>query len=445
MRIPYIFLQVKEKPMFDIKRYDLIKEEIYETVLSNGLRLTVIPKKGFAKQFAMYAADYGSNNIKFYPVGTDKPVEVPLGIAHFLEHKMFDNEGGVNVFEKFAKYGAQPNAFTSYDMTAYYFTSTDDFYKNLGILMNYVNSPYFTEESVEKEKGIIAQEITMYDDEPDWALIKGFLNSVYFNHPVKNDIAGDVKSISGITHDMLYLCYNSFYNPENMALVMSGDISPDEALKYAERFAAEDKREIPHGKVRKCTFHEPEGVVKNLCEQRMDISRPKILYGFKDIHTGLCGRELLKRKIALQTALEIFAGRSSELYCGLYEKRITDDSFYCGYDAKNEYAYGYFAAETDRYDELVNEIKSAVISAKKNGLDKNAFGRVKKSFIGSLLRIFNRPESLVTASTRHIFAGINIFDYYDVLDKLSFEEVQSAFDSVLDDKYCAVSIIKPVK
>ena len=145
--------------MFDIKKFDLIKEEIYETVLTNGLRMIVIPKKGFSKQFAMYATNYGSNDIKFYPVGAKAPVEVPLGIAHFLEHKMFDNEDGVNVFEQFAKYGAQPNAFTNYDMTAYYFTSTDDFYENLEILINYVNSPYFTKESVEKEKGIIGQEI----------------------------------------------------------------------------------------------------------------------------------------------------------------------------------------------------------------------------------------------------------------------------------------------
>ena len=431
--------------MFDIKKFDLIKEEIYEIVLTNGLRMIVIPKKGFSKQFAMYATNYGSNDIKFYPVGAKAPVEVPLGIAHFLEHKMFDNEDGVNVFEQFAKYGAQPNAFTNYDMTAYYFTSTDDFYENLEILINYVNSPYFTKESVEKEKGIIGQEITMYDDEPDWAILTGFLKSIYFEHPVKNDIAGDIPSISKITHEMLYECYNNFYNPANMVLVLCGDLDPDEALKYAEQFTALDKRNLPTGEVIKCTYNEPDAIVQSRYEQAMDISRPKILYGFKDINVGLKGRELLKRKLAVQIALEIFAGRSSRLFSELYDAQIIDDTFDCGYEAKTDYAYGYFIAETDKYEQFEQEIKKRVESAKKYGLNKDAFERVKKSFIGSLLRIFNRPENLAIASTSHAFAGINIFDYYDVLNNISFDDIEKAFNSILDEKYCAVSIIKPVK
>lgn len=431
--------------MFDIKKNDLIKESIWETVLSNGLRLIVIPKKGFTKQFAMYATDYGSNDIKFYPVGSDNAVEVPLGIAHFLEHKMFDNENGINVFEQFAKYGAQPNAFTSYDMTAYYFASTDDFYKNLEILINYVNSPYFTKESVEKEKGIIAQEITMYDDEPDWALMRSFLNSIYINHPVKNDIAGDVKSITDITHDMLYLCYNNFYNPGNMALVIAGDLDPNEVYKYAEEYIANDKRKIPTGVVKKFTVNEPSDILRSRAEEYMDIARPKVLYGFKDNNIGLSGKELLKRRICLQIAFELFAGKSSDLFSTLYEKQIIDDSFDCAYDAKPEYAYGYFYAETEKYDEFTDKLKSAINNAKKNGLCGDSFERTKKSFIGSLIRTFNRLESLVISSTRHAFAGINIFDYYDILNNVTFEDVRSAFDTVFDEKYCNISLIKPNK
>lgn len=300
--------------MFNIKKCDLVKESIYETILPNGLKLISNPKKGFTKQFAMYATNYGSNNINFFPVNSDTPVEVPLGIAHFLEHKMFDNEDGINVMAQFAQSGAQPNAFTSYNITAYYFQSTDDFYKNLHILINYVNSPYFTEESVEKEKGIIAQEITMYDDEPDWALIRMFMQNCYHNHPVKNDIAGDVESIKKITHNMLYLCYNNFYNPANMVLVVGGDLNPEEVYNYAAKYVAEDKRNILVGEVKNVEINEPQEIVSPFSKKYMDISRPKVLFGFKDNKIGLKGKELIKRDISMQIALSSLAGKMSELF-----------------------------------------------------------------------------------------------------------------------------------
>lgn len=391
----------------------------------------------------MYAADYGSNSIEFCPVGKKDPVRVPLGIAHFLEHKMFDNENGQNVFELFAKYGAQPNAFTSYDMTAYYFECTEAFYENLHILIDYVNNPYFTAESVEKEKGIISQEITMYDDDPDWALISSFLRAIYHAHPVKNDIAGDVESIKEITDDMLYLCYNNFYNPGNMVLAVGGDVDPYTVYEKASEFCKEDKRSLPTGKVIKCSPEEPDSVVSRFSERKMDISRPKMIFGWKDKAPGITGKDLLRKRLSLQIALELFSGRSSGLYNRLYDEQIIDDSFDFGCEAKPDYAYAYFAAETEHYEMLAEELKKEISAAKGKGLDPKGFERIKKCYIGSLVTSFDRVDGIVHSLIRQHFAGIDIFDYYEVLDSITLEDVMEEFRRSFDEEHTALCVIKP--
>lgn len=429
--------------MFEIKEFPLLKETIYETTLSNGLRLIVIPKKGFTKQFAMYATDYGSNNIRFVPVGQTEAVEVPLGIAHFLEHKMFDNPNGENVFEQFAKYGASPNAFTGNGMTAYYFVSTDDFYENLHILINYVNSPYFTHESVEKEKGIIGQEITMYDDMEGWVIQKNLLQALYHNHPVRNDIAGDIESISKITHEMLYLCYNNFYNPANMVLVTVGDIDPDEVLEHAEKYVAEDKRALAVGKVVKPVIDEPSEIVKPYVEAYMDVARPIVMYGCKDNNVGYTGCDLLRRRHAVDIALELFAGSESDFYNDMYRAQVVDQSFEYGYTGETEYAYAYFSVETEKKDEFLAKLKEYIAKTKKDGFLEESFHRVKKSFLGDLIRVFNNVNSIAIHSTYRAFNGTTLFDYYDVLNSITLEDVTAAFASLFDEEYSAVSVILP--
>ncbi len=431
------------KPEFNIKKNALTKETLYEAYLPTGQKLIVIPKKGFTKQFAMYAADYGSNNIEFCPVGEDKPVKVPLGIAHFLEHKMFDNENGQNVFELFAKYGAQPNAFTSYDMTAYYFDCTEAFYDNLHILIDYVNNPYFTAESVEKEKGIISQEITMYDDDPDWALISAFLKAIYHFNPVRNDIAGDVESITSITNDLLYLCYNNFYNPGNMVLAVGGDVDPYTVYEKASEFCSEDKRSLRTGKVKKISPAEPESIVTHFSESRMDISRPKMIFGWKDKAPGIKGKALLRKRLSLQIALELFSGRSSKLYNKLYDDQIIDDSFDFSCEATSDYAYAYFAAETDEYEKLTEELKKEIALTKASGFDMREFERVKKCYIGSLVTSFDRVAGIVHSLVRQHFAGIDIFDYYEVLDSISLEDITEEFSRSFDEEHTALCVIRP--
>lgn len=429
--------------MFEIKESTLLNEKIYETVLSNGLRLIVIPKKGFAKQVAIYATDYGSNDIKFVPLGKKRSVKVPLGIAHFLEHKMFDNPDGKNVFELFAKYGASPNAFTSNDMTAYYFVSTNNFYDNLHILVNFVNSPYFTPESVEKEKGIIGQEITMYDDMPQWIIQKNLLAALYKNHPIKNDIAGDIESISQITSDMLYTCYNNFYNPANMVLVTVGDIDPEKVRLNAEKFICEDTRNLATGRISKTAFEEPRGIVAPFTQTEADISRPMVMYGYKDGNTGYTGKELFKRKLTASIALDLFAGSESDFFNDMYDKQIIDNSFDYRYTAESDYAYAEFDAETEHYEEFVSELKSYINKAKQNGFSQEIFNLIKKSYTGDIVRIFNSVNNIAMQSTDLAFDGVTLFDYYDILNGITSEDVTVMFNSMFDEKYCAVSLVLP--
>lgn len=429
--------------MFEIKESTLLNEKIYETVLSNGLRLIVIPKHGFAKQFAVYATDYGSNDIKFVPVGKKRSVRVPLGIAHFLEHKMFDNPDGKNVFELFAKYGASPNAFTSNDMTAYYFVSTNNFYENLHILINFVNSPYFTQESVESEKGIIGQEITMYDDMPQWIIQKNMLKALYNEHPIKNDIAGDIESISEITNDMLYLCYNNFYNPKNMVLIAVGDIDPEKVRIHAEKSIQEDKRELPADKIKTVSVDEPHKTASPLVQTTADVSRPMVMYGYKNFNTGLDGKDLLRHKLIANIALDLFAGSESDFFNDMYDKQIIDNSFDYRYTAETDYAYAEFYAETEHYNEFTDELKKYINRSKQNGFSQEIFELTKKSCTGDIVRIFNSVNNIAMQTLELAFGNVNLFDYYDILNSITLEDVTELFNSMFDEKFCSVSLILP--
>ena len=207
-----------------------LQEELYHEKLENGLEVYILPKKGFNKTFATFTTKYGSIDNHFVPLGSEEYIKVPDGIAHFLEHKLFEKEDG-DVFQQFSKQGASANAFTSFTRTAYLFSSTSNVELNLDTLMDFVQEPYFSEKTVEKEKGIIGQEITMYDDNPDWRLYYGVIQNLYENHPVRIDIAGTVESISHINKDLLYECYGTFYHPSNMLLFVVGPVNVEQTMK----------------------------------------------------------------------------------------------------------------------------------------------------------------------------------------------------------------------
>lgn len=417
-------------------------EEMYYGTHSSGLGIYIIPKKGYSKTYAIFGTRYGSVDSKFVVPGEKELTEVPDGIAHYLEHKMFDQSDGSNVFDKFSKYGGNANAFTSFNMTAYLFSATANIEENLETLMDYVQSPYFTEESVQKEQGIIGQEIRMYDDNGGWKLFFNFLNCLYQNHPVKKEIAGTVESISHITADYLYKCYNTFYNLSNMSIVVVGNV---DAARIAQVIEKGVKKNEPFGEeIKKVYPEEPKEIAKNYAEQKLSVAMPLFMLGFKDTDTGYGGERLLKKSIEINILLKMLFGKSSKLYKDLYEKGLINNSFSLEYTMQPDYGYSSIDGESSDpktvYDAVINEVERV----RKEGLSREDFERIKKVMWGQYIRSQNDVEDYAVTFMQHLFMGIDYFNYYDVYKTVTFEDVKNRFDEHFVKERSALSVVNPV-
>ncbi len=280
-----------------------VKEKVYTKKLENGLTVMIIPKKGMQKKYMIWGAHYGSNESSFIVPGEEKITTVPNGVAHFLEHKLFEQENGTNSLDVLTALGVEANAYTTNDHTAYLFECTDNFYEAMDELMDYVQHPYFTDENVEKEKGIIGQEIMMYDDYPDWRVYLNAMKAMYHENPVKIDIVGTIETIAKIDKEILYKCYQTFYNPSNMALVVCGDFKPEDILQEIKNRLIKTKAS---GEIKRIYPDEPEEIVQKKIEQKLEVSQPLYTIGIKD--TKKCD---VKKHIAIEMLLNIIIGRSS--------------------------------------------------------------------------------------------------------------------------------------
>ena len=416
---------------------DLIKEKMYKYEHESGLNVFVMPKKGFIKQYAMFATHYGSNDREFIIPGESEPTHVPDGIAHFLEHKMFEEESG-SVFEEFSKNGASANAYTNFTTTAYLFSCTDNFYSNLKLLLDFVQRPYFTDENVEKEKGIIAQEIRMYDDDPSWRLFFNMLGGLYHEHPVKIDIAGTIESISRIDKDILYKCYNTFYHPSNMVLFAVGDVDVD---KVAEIVNDSVKKEKRNGEIKRIYPDEPIKINKNYVEQKMSVSMPLFNVGFKDNDIGYGGKRLLKKDITTQICLEILAGRSSDLYEKLYNDGLIDTTFDVEYVGEVDHGYSIIGGQSVD-PEAVKKALIAKISSI-NKVDEGDFYRIKKKILGRFVKSFNSVESIAHNFISYYMKDINILDFTSVIEGITPDDVLNRFKTHFNEDNCVLSVVKP--
>ncbi len=422
------------------KRFDSITgESLYYKKHKSGLSIYIMPRKDYSTSYAVFATRYGSVDSKFVVPGEDKVTEVPDGIAHYLEHKLFDQPDGTNIFDEFAKYGGNANAFTSFNMTGYLFSSTDFFYENLKTLMSYVQTPYFTKESVEKEQGIIGQEIKMYDDNAAWRVFFNLLGCFYHNHPVKLDIAGTVESISKIDNELLYRCYNTFYNLSNMAIFVTGDIDPKEALsviegeiKNNEPFSEEIKRIYPD---------EPKEIAKKYCEQSIAVSKPLFMMGFKDTDVGYGGEALMKKSIEMEILTEMLFGKSTELYGRLYDEGLINNSFSVEFNPQIAYGFTAIEGESDDpkrvFDKIIKELEATKLS-------EEDFNRVKKVIWGDYIRSFNDIEGYAHTFITELFADSDYFDYPKIFESVSFEDVKKRFYQHFNSDYAALSVIKPI-
>ncbi|KXH80043.1 pitrilysin family protein [Sporosarcina sp. HYO08] len=423
-------------------QFDNIQETLYTKTLSNGLTVYILPKRGFSKTFVTFTTKYGSIDRMFEPRGKSEVVTVPDGIAHFLEHKMFEKEDG-DVFQKFSVNGASANAFTSFTRTAYLFSATDKLYENTEVLLDFVQEPYFTEKTVEKEKGIIAQEITMYDDQPDWRLYFGTIENMFHEHPVKIDIAGTVESIQHITADHLYECYNTFYHPSNMVLFVVGAVDPDEMIPFIEKNQNGKKFEAPHTITREFPT-EPDTVAIKDRTLTMDVTKPKLNVGMKCNHTNIEGEEMLIHELSSALVLDVLFGRSSTFYTEAYDEGLIDESFSYDFTMEKGFGFAMVASDTDQPEKLKEKILQTMKDMRTKGqISDEELDRLRKKKIGQFVRSLNSPEFIANQFTRYTFNKMNLFDVVPTLEKLTMKDLQNAFQSIADEGGHSVYTILP--
>ncbi|MDQ1146678.1 putative Zn-dependent peptidase [Bacillus sp. SORGH_AS 510] len=424
--------------------FDQLQEELYHEKMSNGLNVYILPKKGFNKTYATFTTKYGSVDNTFIPLGKDEYVKVPDGIAHFLEHKLFEKEDG-DVFQQFSRQGASANAFTSFTRTAYLFSSTSDVEKNLETLIDFVQEPYFSEKTVEKEKGIIGQEITMYDDNPDWRLYFGLIQNLYKNHPVKIDIAGTIESISHITKDWLYECYNTFYHPSNMLLFIVGPVDPEKIMNQVrENQGKKDYKEQPE--IKRKFEDEPVEAAEKKQVLEMNVQTSKSLVGIKALHVDQSGEEMLKNELTMNVLLDLLFGKSSENYNQLYSEGLIDETFSFDYTQEQGFGFAMVGGDTTEPDQLAEKLQKMLLDAKQNStLTEEQLERAKKKKIGSFLRAVNSPEYIANQFTRYAFNEMNLFDVVPTLEKITLQDVQSLANEVISEERFSVCQVIPKK
>ncbi len=421
--------------------FDQLQEELYYQKMDNGLQVYILPKKGFNKTYATFTTKYGSIDNHFLPLEKTDYVKVPDGIAHFLEHKLFEKEDG-DVFQQFSRQGASANAFTSFTRTAYLFSSTADVEQNLETLIDFVQDPYFTEKTVEKEKGIIGQEITMYEDNPDWRLYFGLIENMYHHHPVKIDIAGTIDSIAPITKDMLYECYHTFYHPSNMLLFIVGPVNPEDIMKQiTDNQAKKDYKAQPE--IQRKIDTEPVSVAKKSKVLQMNVQTSKCLVGIKALNTGLTGEAMQKHELTVNVLLDLLFSKSTENYNQLYSQGLIDETFSFDYTLENGFGFAMVGGDTSDPERLSQTITSMFFDAKSGTtLTEEALNRSKKKKIGSFLRAVNSPEYIANQFTRYAFNDMDLFAVVPILEQITLSDVkQAATELIAENRFTVCKVL----
>ncbi|TYR82783.1 insulinase family protein [Priestia megaterium] len=421
--------------------FSQLQEQLYHEKMDNGLEVYILPKPEFNKTFATFTTKYGSIDNQFIPLAQQEMAKVPDGIAHFLEHKLFEKEDG-DVFQQFSKQGASANAFTSFTRTAYLFSCTSNFQENLETLIDFVQDPYFSEKTVEKEKGIIGQEITMYDDNPDWRLYFGTIQNMYKNHPVKIDIAGTIESISHITKDLLYTCYETFYHPSNMLLFVVGPVDAEQVMtQIRDNQAQKDYQEMPE--ITRHFDQEPDTVAEKKQVLKMPVQSSKCMIGLKAKNPQRSGNEMLRHELAMNVILDHAFGKSSSYYEELYTDELIDETFSYDYTEEQGFGFALIGGDTEQPEKLYERVKQILLELKTKPLSEEELERVRKKKIGAFLRSLNSPEFIANQFTRYAFNDMNLFDVVETLEKLTVADIQQVMDDTINEESFTVCEVVP--
>lgn len=412
-----------------------IKEKAYIEKLENGMTVIIIPKNTTKKKYVIWGVNFGSIDNHFKVNGEE--IYIPDGVAHFLEHKMFEQENGKNSLDTLMALGIDANAYTTSDHTAYLFECTDHFYEGLDELMNYVQNPYFTNENVEKEKGIIAQEIKMYDDDPGWQLYMGILDCLYKNNPIKVDIAGTVESISKITPEVLYKCYNTFYALDNMTLVICGDFEPEKLLEEVKKRLTKNKT---YEKIERIYPEKEKTINKKYVEKNMNVSMPIFAIGIKDV--SKMDSEIVKKHIAIEILLNMIIGKSSDLYKKMYNQGLLLEEPSIDYEFSEEYAHIVISGQSNDSEEVYKMFKEEIENYKKNGLNIDHFERIKKKIYGDYVVEYNSVSEIARMFLTDHMKKISSFDYIEQYKVITKEYVEQVLKEIFNNEYMALAIVK---
>lgn len=410
-----------------------IGDSYYKIDHPTGLTIYVYPKEGYNSAYAIFGTKYGSINTKFSVDGGNR-ITVPDGIAHYLEHKLFESEEG-DAFARYAKTGANANAYTSFEKTCYLFSCTDKFDESLEILLDFVQDPYFTAQTVAKEQGIIGQEIKMYDDSPEWRVMFNMLEGMYKNHPVKIDIAGTVDTIAEITAEKLYEVYNVFYNLNNMVLCVSGNVTVEQVLKTANKML---KKSENHD-IKNYFEEEPYEICEPYVEQSFPVSMPIFNLGFKELADSLLD---VKKLAYTDILLAMIASQTSQLYRELLDNNLINSSFSYELFEGPGYCSVIFGGESRAPKQAAEIIKQYISKLKKDGLEKSDFEISKKSVYGDAVSALNSVSSISNAIADYHFNGNELFSYIDAIADATFNDISNRLSEMLDVNNCTLSVVK---
>lgn len=412
---------------------ELTGDSYYKINHQSGLEIYVYPKEGYKSSYAIFGTKYGSINTCFSVDGKDK-ITVPDGIAHYLEHKLFESEEG-DAFVRYAETGANANAYTSFEKTCYLFSCTEKFEQSLEILLDFVSNPYFTAQTVAKEQGIIGQEIKMYDDDPNWRVMFNMLEGMYKNHPVRIDIAGTVESIAKITAEKLYEVYNVFYNLNNMALCVSGNVTVEQVLKIADKMLKPCKKH----EITNYFEDEPYEVNTPFVEQTFPVSMPIFNLGFKEKADKSLDSETLAYSDIL---LSMLASNTSSLYRSLMDAKLINSSFSYELFEGPGYCSVIFGGESRAPKQAAEMIKQYISKVKSDGLDKNEFEIAKKAVYGDAVSSLNSVSSIANSIIDYHFSGNELFSYINAVSNASFKDIENRLSDMLDVCNCTLSVIR---
>ena len=412
-----------------------IKEKAYIEKIENGLTIIIIPKENTKKKYVIWGTHFGSIDNRFIMPKTEEEVFVPDGVAHFLEHKMFEQENGRNSLDVLMSLGVEANAYTTNNHTAYLFEATNNFYEALDELMDYVQNPYFTDENVEKEKGIIGQEIGMYDDDPGWQLYMNALDCMYKENAVKIDIAGTVESISKIDKDVLYKCYNTFYNPSNMTLVVCGDFKPEEIVQEIKNRIISKENQ---GEIKRIYPESEKGLNKKYKEVSMQVSKPIFLIGFKDENMG---QDKVKRHIAVEILMNMLVGKSSLFYQKMYDEGLLLAPLDMDYEFTDNYAHIMLTGQSKDPEKVQEQLTKQIEQLKQN-MDNEYFDRIKKKVYGDYVVEYNDVADIARMFLSDYFKGINSFDYIEQYNTVTIEYTKEILTQIFDEKNMVLSVVK---